>query len=316
VPISECISGVVPELDNFELETGENGRLALSILDALSDAIIGEKTNIKSSLALHLLETTKTDYPLLWSPESQSLLQSSTTLKIYPLLDSIENDASILSTRLWSADPDRYPSSIINDDGKEVQLYSDEGFTWAFCVAKDKGVFIDGGLYVVPGVDLFEYGDDEEDASVCGEPFPSGGVMLLGKSATSVEVRAPKSGIKAADSLKISYGPKSAAEYLFSHGFVPPRCERTQVAEVTFSVDDNDPFYDDKLDILESLTPPLDPTQSFDVVAGLMLDGRPDDAMMQFLRLVKIGGDDAFLLEAIFRGDVWDYCAEPVSQVR
>jgi [ribulose-bisphosphate carboxylase]-lysine N-methyltransferase len=36
--------------------------------------------------------------------------------------------------------------------------------------------------------------------------------------------------------------------------------------------------------------------------------------MMQFLRLAKLGGTDAFLLESIFRKEVWGFMALPVSE--
>ncbi|KAL3811966.1 hypothetical protein ACHAXA_011293 [Cyclostephanos tholiformis] len=53
---------------------------------------------------------------------------------------------------------------------------------------------------------------------------------------------------------------------------------------------------------------------SFDVIGGSGSTGEPDPAMMQFLRLAKLGGKDAFLLESIFRGDVWGFMSEPVSE--
>ncbi len=35
---------------------------------------------------------------------------------------------------------------------------------------------------------------------------------------------------------------------------------------------------------------------------------------MQFLRLAKLGGKDAFLLESIFRQEVWGFMSKPVSE--
>lgn len=82
-------------------------------------------------------------------------------------------------------------------------------------------------------------------------------------------------------------------------------------------VDKEDRFYDDKLDILEFETydaAPMDPMQSFDLNGGAGGDGQPDPAMIQFARLCQLGGTDAFLLESIFRKDVWDFMALPVSE--
>lgn len=36
--------------------------------------------------------------------------------------------------------------------------------------------------------------------------------------------------------------------------------------------------------------------------------------LVRFLRLRCVGGDDAFLLESIFRSEVWDFMNEPVSR--
>jgi len=35
---------------------------------------------------------------------------------------------------------------------------------------------------------------------------------------------------------------------------------------------------------------------------------------VRFLRLLCVGGEDAFLLESIFRSEVWDFMNEPVSR--
>ena len=36
--------------------------------------------------------------------------------------------------------------------------------------------------------------------------------------------------------------------------------------------------------------------------------------MIQFLRLVKLGTKDAFLLESVFRKDIWEFMSLPVSE--
>lgn len=36
--------------------------------------------------------------------------------------------------------------------------------------------------------------------------------------------------------------------------------------------------------------------------------------MMQFVRLCKLGGTDAFLLESIFRKEIWEFMGLPVSE--
>ena len=131
------------------------------------------------------------------------------------------------------------------------------------------------------------------------------------------------------DEIRISYGPKGPADYLLDHGFVPNMCQLNDgsggrsgpplaiTAELSFEIDDTDRFRDDKLDVLEYETydlAPMEPLQTFDVTGGPGSTGEPDPAMLQFLRLVKLGGKDAFLLESIFRKEIWEFMSEPVSE--
>lgn len=138
------------------------------------------------------------------------------------------------------------------------------------------------------------------------------------------------------DEIFCSYGPKSSAEYLLDHGFVPGSDDKeglaTCVAELTFEITDDvtadgekegssssPSFYDDILDVLEFETydsAPMAPIQTFDVVAPLSgsAESSPDPAMIQFLRLAQLSGQDAFLLESVFRKEVWGFMSLPVSE--
>jgi [ribulose-bisphosphate carboxylase]-lysine N-methyltransferase len=163
------------------------------------------------------------------------------------------------------------------------------------------------------------------------------GMMLWGGSTKGVLLKSGKSSITVGEEIRISYGPKGPADYLLDHGFVPPMCrvggggggktktkgrlggvlESAITSELSFEVEDTDRFRDDKLDILEYETydlAPMEPIQTFDVTGGPGSTGEPDPAMIQFLRLVKLGGKDAFLLESIFRKEIWGFMSEPVSE--
>jgi [ribulose-bisphosphate carboxylase]-lysine N-methyltransferase len=63
----------------------------------------------------------------------------------------------------------------------------------------------------------------------------------------------------------------------------------------------------------------MEPIQSFDITSIPGQDSSPDPKMIQFLRLKKLGGRpkplDAFLLESIFRKDVWGLMSLPVSEM-
>ena len=252
-------------------------------------------------------------HPLMWDEDDQEVLQSSSTKKIYRLLDDIEDDASWLDENAWSLDRETFPETIklqIGDSVEERQCFSTEGFRYAVSLVRSRSFFVDGSLRLLPYLDYANH-DDFDSFELVG-----GGIGMLWGSAKGALLKSGKS-LREGDEVCISYGPKGGADYLLDHGFVPPMCKASSsggavTSELTFEVDDTDRFRDDKLDILEYETydlAPMEPSQVFDVTGG-----RPDPAMYQFLRLAKLGGKDAFLLESIFRKEVWGFMSEPVSE--
>lgn len=77
---------------------------------------------------------------------------------------------------------------------------------------------------------------------------------------------------------------------------------------MTLEISESDPFYGDKLDIAELNG--LGETAYFDII----LDEPLPPQMLTYLRLLCIGGTDAFLLEALFRNSVWGHLELPVSR--
>lgn len=119
-------------------------------------------------------------------------------------------------------------------------------------------------------------------------------------------MRTPTS-VKAGEQVYIQYDPaKSNAELALDYGFIESRPDR-EVYTLTLEITESDPFYGDKLDIAE--TNGLGETAYFDVVPGSL-----PPSMLPYLRLVALGGTDAFLLESIFRNTVWGHLELPVSR--
>ena len=100
---------------------------------------------------------------------------------------------------------------------------------------------------------------------------------------------------------------KSNADLALDYGFVESKPDRNAYT-LTLEIPESDPFYDDKLDIAE--TNGLGETAYFDIV----LDRPFPDAMLPFLRLLALGGTDAFLLESLFRNSIWGHLEMPVSR--
>lgn len=91
------------------------------------------------------------------------------------------------------------------------------------------------------------------------------------------------------------------------YGFIEPTADRNAYT-LTLEIPESDPFYDDKLDIAE--TNGLGETADFDIVLN-----RPfPPTLLPFLRLLALGGTDAFLLESLFRNAVWGHLELPVSR--
>lgn len=309
------LNGDLP--DTYEGWTGDNGILALAVLNELARVAGtgGQEIPTRSTSLQKFFDAwikalpspQDMDHPLLWSEENQEVLQSSSTTKIYRRLDDLEDDATWLMENVFAKNKERYPATVILK-GSERPCFSLAGFTWAMAIVQSRSLFLDGKIRLVPFLDMCNHDDDAEEVR-------SGTMGTFGTIKGAQLVAAAK--YASGDEVFCSYGPKSAADYLLEHGFCPPQCWKTSVSELTFELDPEDRFHDDKLDILEFETydqAPMDPSQSFDLVSAPGRDGEPDPAMIQFLRLAKLGGTDAFLLESIFRKEVWGFMELPVSE--
>lgn len=299
--------------------TGDAGLIALLILNEVARASTTEGgiplpkrqeslEKFMETWVSSLPSPSELNHPYLWSEEDQEILQSSSTNKIYRALDDLEEDAAWLTERIWAKDRNVFPETV-EFNNEEIPCFSAEGFKWAMALALSRSAFVGGSLRLMPFLDYCNHDDMAEEVV--------DGTMGTFKTTKGAKLVASQD-YQAGDEVFTSYGPKSAADYLLEHGFCPPQVFKTAISELTFEVDSEDRFYDDKLDILEFETydsAPMDPTQAFDIVnAPGKTDGEPDPAMLQFVRLCKLGKTDAFLLESIFRKEVWGFMSLPVSE--
>lgn len=311
--------GILP--DEYDSWTGDVGWIALLILNEMARASNDKNAGIdkpkRSPNIQNFMESwlqalpqpvELMHHPFLWSEQDQEVLQSSSTNKIYRQLDDLEEDISWLKTNIFDKDRATFPETI-EWNGKRLDCFSLQGFKWAMSLARSRSFFLDGRLRLLPLLDFCNHSDDAEEVR-------AGSVGIAFGSTKAAQIVAADN-FRPGDEVFVSYGPKSAADYLLEHGFCPDQTWKTAVAELTFELDPQDRFYDDKLDILEFETydqAPMDPTQTFDVISAPGRDGEPDKAMIQFVRLLKLGSTDAFLLESIFRKEVWGFMELPVSE--
>ena len=276
-------------------------------------------------------------HPLLWNEDDQEKLQTSCTRNIYDRLDDADEDSKWLEERLWSMNRLSFPEKVTlpiipGDSGgsggtKEVHCFTPEGFTWALALAATRSFYTDGELRIVPILDIVNH-DDSNTVEVIGKslgPFGTtkGCTLSTGKGRVYTK----------GEEIFASYGPGGHAEYLFDRGFIPdgllPESSLASssvsvgsiigVSELTLEVSNDDRCRDDKLDVLEFETyndDPMDPVQTFDLYSSGTGggSGTPDPALLQFARFCALGGADLFMLEGIFREEVWGFMAEPVSR--
>lgn len=99
---------------------------------------------------------------------------------------------------------------------------------------------------------------------------------------------------------------KSNAELALDYGLTESRSERNAYT-LTLEIPESDSFYGDKVDIAESNG--MGESAYFDIVLEQPLPAN----MLPYLRLVALGGEDAFLLESIFRNSIWGHLDLPIS---
>lgn len=91
------------------------------------------------------------------------------------------------------------------------------------------------------------------------------------------------------------------------YGFIEPNANRNAYT-LTLEISESDPFFGDKLDIAESNG--FGETAYFDIFYNCPLP----PGLIPYLRLVALGGTDAFLLESLFRDSIWGHLELPVSR--
>jgi len=235
------------------------------------------------------------DVPLVWPEEDQEELARSSTTDLKGLRAAIAEDHAWLQANAFAAAPDLFPP----------ELYSLERYTWAHAVALSRGVVVDGALAVVPGIsEARRVSAGSGRANVEVQARATGGLFSARKESLCLAATAA---VVAGDDLALGVD-ESPAELLLNYG-VPPvdaPCE----CVLRFGVSPNDPLAGDKTVVLEDMAG-LSANQMWTIRSGNV--DRSD--LLRYMRVVQLQGIDAFILEAVFINDVWDYhLAEPFSR--
>ncbi|CAN6484500.1 unnamed protein product [Victoria cruziana] len=269
-------------------------RIALFLLREMA---LGEKSDWSPYLRIlpkHL------DSTIYWSEQELDELEGmlflgtqllNTTLSVK---EYVENEFSKAHEEIVKPHHHVFPQSITLDD-----------FLWAFGILRSRAFSQHRGenLVLIPLADLINH---SSSITTENSAWQIKGTGLFSRDLI-FSLRAPAP-IKAGDQVYIQYDlKKSNAELALDYGFIETNSNR-DVYTMTLEIPESDPFYEDKLDIAELNG--LGTVAYFDIV----LDRPLPELMVPYLRLLAVGGSDAFLLEALFRDSVWGHLQLPVSR--
>ncbi|KAJ8760974.1 hypothetical protein K2173_022012 [Erythroxylum novogranatense] len=237
----------------------------------------------------------RTNSTIYWSEEELAELQGTQLLSMtLGAKEYLKREFSKVQEEILFPNQQLFPSPISLDD-----------FSWAFGILRSRAFSRLRGqnLVLIPLADMINHTPhittEEYAYEIKGAGLFSRDLLFSLRSPVSV---------KAGNQVLIQYDLyKSNAELALDYGFIEKKSDRNSYT-LTLQISESDPFFGDKLDIAEING--LGETAEFNIVLG---DSLPP-AMLPYLRLVALGGTDAFLLEALFRNAVWGHLELPVSR--
>ncbi|KAE9597358.1 hypothetical protein Lal_00007776 [Lupinus albus] len=238
----------------------------------------------------------ETDSTIYWSEEELLELQGTqllnTTLSVK---EYVHNEFLKLEKEIILPNNNLFPNPISLDD-----------FFWAFGILRSRAFsrLRNENLVIIPLADLINH-----SARVTTEDhaYEVKGAAGLFSWDYLFSLRSPLS-LKAGDQVYIQYDlNKSNAELALDYGFIEPNADRNAYT-MTLQISESDSFFDDKIDIAESNG--FGKTVYFDIFFNRPLP----PGLLTYLRLVALGGTDAFLLESLFRNSIWGHLELPVSR--
>ncbi|PKA61182.1 [Fructose-bisphosphate aldolase]-lysine N-methyltransferase, chloroplastic [Apostasia shenzhenica] len=238
----------------------------------------------------------ETDSSIFWSEEELSEIQGTQLLNTtLGVKEYVQSEFAEVEDKVILPNNHLFPSKITAAE-----------FLWAFGILRSRAFsgFRGDKLVLIPFADLVNHNASITSEDVCWD--------IKGKGLFSREqifsLRTPVF-VNAGQQIYIQYDlGKSNAELALDYGFIESNNKGREVYTMTLEISESDPFYGDKLDIVESNG--LGDIAYFDIVLGRPLP----PLMLPYLRLAVLGGTDAFLLESIFRNSVWGHLELPVSR--
>lgn len=240
------------------------------------------------------------DQPYLWTDEELEALRGSPLLeKVRQVREGIYSEWEQWCRDVFDADRAAFPESS----------FSHEMYAWAQGIIDSRCIYASSALPLVLAPILDQLCPPQPGSSPTAQIRVSGG-GFFNKPKIVLMVDA---NVEAGTEMTLSCGSDLLnADYVLERGLAVTG-RGAQSVDVEFLLTTMDPFFSDKEDILEEAG--LETKMSYRLLPSQSEGGRweaPED-MDAFLRMMCLGGPDAFLLEAVFRSDVWGHMALPVS---
>lgn len=189
----------------------------------------------------------------------------------------------------------------------ETALSNAEDYAWAAAVVDARAVSVSRSdpLVLAPLAQLCLVAPPWEEASA--RIASAGGLFFSRRRFVLTATRSLAPGA----AVTLPADATSNADFLLEHG-VAFSDARAHSVSLSFEVAQLDRFFDDKQDALQRVG--INVNQTFTLVApdhrGLWT---PPESLNAFLRLTCLTGADAFLLEPVFRAELWSFMQLPVS---
>ena len=300
VPIGECMeTGKAKKALSWlgdkamkSLQTGNFGLLALYILQEMSAGSGSKYAEYLGNLPANAPGV------LGWPTELLEEYEQSTTRNVAGQVSAIKNDWFLIEAAAKASDD----KVLIRDE-----LMTLEDFTRAFGMVKAYNLYIDGEPILAPGVEAIQTDTYAESEAILDSAGIWGGRVL--------KIVARGESFSKGDVVIMNSGFRSAAECVEDLGSCPDLDIEDCTCELMVSIDDEneatwDLYWRDKLNVLEAAG--VRPSNKFDLESDDSVDFDP--ALIQFLRLKLIRGQDSFILESIFTPTCYETMGAPFSK--
>jgi len=302
----------------------------------LSEKLLGfhvSDLSDEEAIATLLLVETARQKPSFWKPWIQTLpslselhhflswsLEEVKYLECSSVMEDIETMRETASFVFEELNTELFPKLL--HPHYDTKYFTLEYFMWALAIVQSFGLYDLSDpfpLVLVPGLEWFtnKYFLTQEDVSREYLSISNVDMVRIGpffKQERRLKVSAAED-LKPGERISLVYeGNVSLVDIFYRWGWRLEALEEEHLLrmgsyEISFAVSPTDQFYDDKEDILDGKK--LELLQTFELRYDMSEELL--ERMLPFLRLVCLQGKDVFILEAVFRSEVWSHLSLPFS---